>query len=80
MKQLISPGTLKKKLANPKQAEDGKRNEFRDVPLGLVVNLEHDQVLIPVRVDHTNQVGGDHGTKEGAEHGLHWEVIACLFQ
>lgn len=49
------------------------------MPAGVVVDREHDKVVLSERVQRTSHIGGNHSTEEGAKQGFHGKVVAGHF-
>lgn len=62
----------------PKNANEEERNQFKEVPLMVIVGIEEDKVSGKVRVHESEGEGSCHGSKESSPHHLVGEVVRHL--
>ena len=63
---------------HPNSAQQDERHKFLQMPRLVVVNVEHDQVVVAKRVDGAQDERCDERTEERSPQRLQGEVIADL--
>ena len=62
----------------PKDSQQDERDEFDEVPRVVILHVEHHQVVVPERIEGTENEGRGKGTEERPPEGLQREVVAHL--
>jgi len=58
--------------------EDSEGDQLEEDPRFVVLDVEEHRVLVAVRIDGTDDEGGDQGAEKGTPQSFHWKVVAHL--
>jgi hypothetical protein len=65
-------------VPHPENTKQDEWNELNQVPRVVVVNVEHDQMVVAKRIEGADDKGSRKGAEEGTPQSLQREVIAHL--